>query len=138
LNYATDTCHVTEMLHSFTRRENLGTVYACDQCNNTLTSEDEGYANLNHRSSTSNLRLRARTSSLTNSNTNRSTRTGAIRTEAIKKITVSKLPKILRLHLKRFRWLSRNQRDKIRLGGKVIKFKAVMGKLFTLLHFTFL
>lgn len=33
----------------------------------------------------------------------------------MKELRLSRLPRLLRLHLKRFRWAGRNQRDKISL-----------------------
>ncbi|XP_071482740.1 ubiquitin carboxyl-terminal hydrolase 44-like [Diadema antillarum] len=41
-----------------------------------------------------------------------------IRTEATKRLLITKLPHVLRLHLKRFRWSGRNHREKIHVPVK--------------------
>ncbi|KAJ8321431.1 hypothetical protein KUTeg_001018 [Tegillarca granosa] len=90
---AEDMCHVTveidflsrgEMLAKFTDEESLeGKIYQCDKCN-SRRNDKKG-----------------------------STTKTTIYTEAKKRLLVKKLPHVLRLHLKRFRWSGRLHREKI-------------------------
>lgn len=77
-------CTLTEMLAKFTETEALeGRIYACDQCNSECGKR--------RKSSPKTLLL----------------------SEARKQLLIYRLPQVLRLHLKRFRWSGRNHREKI-------------------------
>ncbi|CAH1787305.1 unnamed protein product [Owenia fusiformis] len=78
-------CHLTEMLSKFTETE-------------TLDGEIYACEKCNNK--------RRKTSSTSDTIT---------LSHANKQLRINKLPKVLRLHLKRFRWLGRNNREKINI-----------------------
>ncbi|XP_065901281.1 ubiquitin carboxyl-terminal hydrolase 44-like isoform X2 [Dysidea avara] len=83
-------CDLKELLDRFTSTEKLeGKVFRCDQCSGA--SSDDG-------SSDSSVRQKRQCSSLQH---------------AEKRLLISKAPDVLRLHLKRFRWVSYNRSQKI-------------------------